>query len=295
MKGHSLVKPIIILSTLFLVNTSQAAYTSYFSPGWLSLPSPWVPQLTVGGAPAFTNDTIHNSDDIPKIVFANVLMPILANDSSLWYLDGHQYMTSQCCFYDSSLGGGYRQIIGNSYILGGYGFWDFTRTPDSNNFYQLSAGAELLSPTWKGHVSAYVPYGNKSQSTPNSSPEGVQQGPFLPQAITIIEYPYQEESKGGGDIQVGRTLDFLSPSLLPFVGYYHFGFNNDTTINGGRVGLQYTHNRWLTLFATDQYDNLNKNYVILGASVTLGTTQSPTNSILDDLMETSPFGPSGIF
>ena len=237
------------------------------------------------------------SEDSDKIIHGNFLVPILTDNSSMWYLDGHQYIASDCCFYSTSLGGGYRKIINNSYILGGYSFVDYTRTSNENNFFQVSAGGEYISPTWQGHITAYVPVGNTNQSTHMQPPiAGDSQPIVLPQSVTIVEYPYREHAEGGADIQVGRAFSVM-PYVLPFVGFYHFGVgNSDTYINGGRVGLEYTHNRWLTLFATDEYDNLHKNAAILGASVTLGGVNPATNPAdIDSFMEITPFGYSGIF
>lgn len=297
MKGTTVVKFFIAISTLFLMNVANAATSDPFCPNLFALP-PWGPQATVGGLLGFSHNNITDKND-DKFIYGNLIVPVKQDSNSMWYVDGRQTVTSDCCNFVTNVGGGYRKIINNSYILGGYGFIDYEHSEYDNNFFQGHLGGEYLSPTWQVRVNGYVPIGDRNQSTDNGPPIHSDEQPVIyPGSIAIVEYPYLEHAEAGGDLQVGSTLPF-APSFFPFVGYYHFGFdqNLDTSIDGGRAGLEYTYNRWLTLFAGDQYDNLRKNTALVGASIMLGGARYATNpsAIVNYLMEESPFGINGIF
>lgn len=302
MNGPTSFKFLIgIVSFCLISNISAANVTSnnnsQICSSLFNLPQ-WGPQATVGGLYGFA----HNSgrDDVAdKVIFGNFLVPLKQNSDSMWYIDGRQLVGSDCCFYTTNLGTGYRKIINNSYILGGYGFVDYTRSQNNNNFYQAQVGGEYLSPTWQARINGYVPVGDRTQSTNLSPPIGNGEQPIIfPGTVALVEYPFLEHAEAGGDIQIGSALP-VNPSLFPFVGYYHFGFdqNLDTSINGGRAGIQYTYNRWLNIFVADQYDHLSKNLAIIGADVTLSGTNPSWNpsSVVDSLMEQTPFGYSGMF
>ena len=257
-KGSTLVKLFTAVSALFLINTTVVAQNDLFCPGLFALPQ-WIPQATVGGVYGFSHNGDHN-DVADKMIYGNFLLPIVKDNNSMWYLDGRQNVGSDCCFYNTNLGGGYRRIINNSYILGGYGFVDYTRSQYENNYFQAQVGGEYLSPTWQARVNGYVPFSSRTQSTNLSAPiQSGQQPMILPGVVALVEYPFLEHAEAGADIQVGSALPIM-PSLFPFVGYYHFGFdqNLDTSINGGRAGLEYTYNRWLNVFVADQYDHLSR-------------------------------------
>ena len=292
-KGSSLIKLLFAVTAFFLINTSEAD-NSTFCPG---LFPQWSPQATVGGVLGITHNDF-KSDNTDKFIYGNFLVPVLQSNDSMWYLNGRQTVVSDCCNYTTNLGAGYRKIINNSYILGAYGFFDYEHTQFENNFYQGQLGGEYISPTWQARVNGYVPIGDRNKTTNNAPPiSSDDQSIIYPGSVALVEYPFLEHAEAGGDLQVGSALPF-APSFLPFVGYYHFGFdqNLDTSINGGRAGLQYTYNRWLTVFASDQYDNLRKNAVLVGAGVTLGGAASSSSSaIVNSLMEETPFGFSGIF
>lgn len=292
MKGSTLVKLFFAASTLLLINIANA---NSFCPDLFTLP-PWGPQATVGGVLGFPHNNISSEND-NKFLYGNLIVPVHQDGNSLWYVDGRQTINSDCCNLVTSLGGGYRKIINNSYILGGYGFVDYEHSGYGNNFYQGNLGGEYLSPTWQVRVNGYMPITDRNEPTDNGPPiHSDDQPPIYPGSIALVEYPYLEHAEAGGDLEVGSALPF-APSFVPFVGYYHFGFDQDTYIDGGRAGLQYTYNRWITLFAGDQYDNLHKNTALLGASVMLGGANHAPNpsAIVNSLMEESPFGINGIF
>ncbi len=297
MKGSKLTNILIGFSALFILNSSLADYIASPCPKLFILPQ-WGPVATVGGMLSTT--TLKDQEQNAfKFVYGNFLVPVMQDDNSMVYIDGRQTVESDCCNFITNLGGGYRRIINNSYILGGYAFFDYQRTGENNNFYQGQLGGEYISPTWQARINGYVPVGDRNQPTtlgPNVNDGN--QPIIFPGSLAVIEYPFSEHVEAGGDIQVGSLLP-VAPSIFPFVGYYHFGFgqDQDLAINGGRAGIEYTYNRWLTLFGGDQYDNLRKNTVLIGANVTLwgGARANYSTNPLDSLMEQSPYGFTGLY
>ncbi len=297
MKGYTLRNLLFATSAFFLINTADALTSGSICPGLFALP-PWGPQATVGGLLGFSHNSARQ-DDTDKYIYGNFLLPVLQDNNSMWYLDGRQTVSSDCCNYITNVGAGYRRIINNSYILGGYAFLDYERSGFGNNFYQGQLGGEYISPTWQARINGYVPVGDRNQSTDLAPPVNTDnQQIIIPGSVGIVEYPYLEHAEAGADLQIGSILPF-APSFFPFVEYFHFGFNQnlDTSINGGTAGLQYTYNRWFTIFAGDQYDNLRKNTALVGADITIGGASQSANpsSIVNSLMEETPFGFSGIF
>ena len=57
----------------------------------------------------------------------------------------------------ANFGGGIRHIVGGSYILGAYGYFDWLHSPNANTFYQVSGGVEAMTANWDFRLNGYLP------------------------------------------------------------------------------------------------------------------------------------------
>lgn len=260
-------KPLIIFTLI-----------SIMSPFVLGEEAPlWTPRIELEAK-------MGSKRDIGK---AKLFLPLTQNEESLLFVDlrGHTTNNSSNEF---NAGLGYRSIFSDDVILGGYGFFDHSKTQNNNNFNQATLGIEVLTPTWDARINTYIPVGVKSHSLPRSDSWKLDSG-----KITFREG--QEVSMKGIDLEFGRALPLPSAmsgnsSLKGFLGAYHFIGHNAPDITGPRARLEYSVNKLpvlgtlsrLSIEGEYQHDSPRGSQAFFNVklSIPLGRqTERPLNSI----------------
>ena len=144
-------------------------------------------------------------------------IPIAQNDRSLWFLNVRNGLSwvNNDFRHEINVGGGYRRIVGERWILGGYGFFDRVKTSFDNYFNQGTLGVEALSLDWDLRFNGYI----ADDTTKSAGGGGVQLvGTQLKMDSGV------EQALSGFDGELGWRLPFASNSLLGDTRLYAGGF-----------------------------------------------------------------------
>lgn len=135
-------------------------------------------------------------------------------DSSFYGIAEGEVGMKRATGYSAGVGGGYRKIFNNSFLVGGYLLADWNRSPLSHNFWIGNLGVEVLDYNWDFRVNAYIPVGKKY---------------WLGDTKTGT----YEETTTGFDAEIGRILPIpKTQGLKLFVGGYRFNMNKTHTVAG---------------------------------------------------------------
>ena len=188
------------------------------------------------------------------LVDALIPMPINQelNKDELLFLDGRGHISSDAS-EEINLGLGYRRILGNqSYILGGYAFYDGMASPQDHYLQEMTVGIERLGHLWDGRANYYQPIGKKKFeiSRTYSNPT------IAEHFVTVNHEEKFETAVPGYDIELGGVLTGNLPrGLKGFLSYYHFGWHNDAKMDGERIRFEQELTPSAKLVAFVQYDN----------------------------------------
>lgn len=138
MKALSLTTSILALSSVILVMPAMAQDTTSSNK--------WGGHIELEGK-------LGNDRDLGE---AGIFLPLHQNEESLIFTDIRGRFDNNDS-QEYNLGLGYRKIINDDLILGGYGFYDHRRTPNNNEFDQLTLGLEALTQTYEARLNAYLP------------------------------------------------------------------------------------------------------------------------------------------
>ncbi|CEK11382.1 inverse autotransporter beta-barrel domain-containing protein [Legionella hackeliae] len=247
--------PQLSFLTLSLLAASTSSYAE-FHPSLF----PFMPRVI--GEGFFGDETLGEAD---------ALVPIYGNHGGIFYIDG-MGKTGDDDGYLGSIGGGYRGIYNDRFLLGGYVFGDFNRVARGPHFPVVNPGLELMTSLWDIHVNGYFP----------TSPKQKVQGVFLGEQLGTTQYVsfaghnqfdnlinLVEEVGNGVDGEVGLTLP-MARNLRFYTGGYHFSFKESQDINGVIGGVEMPLNNYFTVSIRDSYDKVQKNTAQLTIRLTLG-------------------------
>jgi hypothetical protein len=155
-------------------------------------------------------------------------------DAGFHYEDNGQAITS--------LGLGYRQMLGDNAIVGANVFWDYLDSEHDNDIHQLGLGLELLTQWVDARLNYYVPEDDTftvSRSTTTNT-----RSRFVPGGISRTtertEFTRFETGLEGFNAEVG----FLIPGLEKiaetriFAGYYHYDNPFGSDFDGFKARLE---------------------------------------------------------
>ena len=168
---------------------------------------------------------------------STVFVPIYQTGKGLLFLDARGKMDNNKS-REVNLGLGYRHIIDDEWILGGYGFYDRRKSPEGNSFNQMTFGAELLSEDFDLRANGYLPFGDTIKTS--AQHDSVQ---LSGSSITMKEG--QERAMKGFDAEVGHTLPWLnlthdgSDEFRVYLGGYHFWEDEIDSVTGPRLRAEY--------------------------------------------------------
>ena len=157
-------------------------------------------------------------------------IPLWQNTANLFYLD-LRGMGDDDSNVEGNFGVAYRHLFGESFILGGYGFFDY-RDSDigDNSFIGGLIGVEALTTNWDFHVNGYIPEGGS-----HSAPDFDEIVPVFP---TIGIQQGRERALWGFDSEIGWRIPFSDNSLFwdtrIYAGGYYFDASGVDEIAGPR-------------------------------------------------------------
>ncbi|MBV9575344.1 MAG: inverse autotransporter beta domain-containing protein, partial [Gammaproteobacteria bacterium] len=210
----------------------------------------------------------------------DVLIPLFNDTQHLPFIDG-SVVTA-----DTSTGGeiglGYRQLADDDRrIYSAYTFLGKYKTNDNSYFYQTNLGLEILSTEWDARLNAYLPIGNHQHLVVDSLSNLSFAGHKLIGNQTMIN----EIAESGANVEIGRLIPGFTrddANLRAYFAYYHNGFNSQAkSTNGEQIRAEYRYNNYLTLTASEAYDNLQGNQIVLGIRLSNGGYVSSNQSTIE--------------
>lgn len=206
----------------------------------------------------------------------DTLVPLLGESSHFTYIDPQIFYHSQGSQdqYSSSVGLGQRWLTGDN-IWGAYLFGDYNHTQENNSFWFLSPGLERLGKIWDFSLNGYLPVSNQRLST---GTEFADQAGDYSQVSFSGNNQYDEivntyESTGfGADAKVSARLPFKNIKLS--VGSYYLAPKDCDEIIGAVMQTQVPINRYVSVLASEAYDNNAHNTIKVGLSISLGGRSS---------------------
>ncbi len=202
-----------------------------------------------------------------------IVIPILQRSENLVYLPIIGMLDINNT-NELNLGIGYRQIVNQNYILGGYSFFDYRKSQYDNYFKQITLGLELFFQRLEFRTNIYLPE-KKSKFGYSKKIKNVSvnyDGVNTEHVFSNSRTRYKEIPNYGGDIEVGVSINYDNNIYL---AYYHF-FNkiNSNVINGIRVRSTYQYTDVVTYDAEISYDNKRKFNAFVGFSVSFVKRQA---------------------
>ena len=177
------------------------------------------------------------------------LIPFAQDPTSLWFVDVRAQSDLDANI-EGSIGGGGRFIIGDTAIVGGYGFFDVRRTENKNFFYQATAGAEVMTVDFDFRFNGYLPIGDREKTfttgtaTSFSSSLDTSGGSIqLRTRETTTLSRRTETALHGADAEFGWRLPVFEAEdrhqFRAYAGAYWFDGPNVKQVAGPRGRLQY--------------------------------------------------------
>ncbi|MGM0422622.1 MAG: inverse autotransporter beta domain-containing protein [Pseudomonadota bacterium] len=174
---------------------------------------------------------------------AGIFLPLHQNEESMIFTDIRgRFDNSDSQEYN--LGLGYRKIINDDLILGGYGFYDHRRTPSNNEIDQLTLGLEALTQTYEARLNAYLPESDEKFLGGTSATVDTSGGNFQMNTVGT-----SERAMPGFDVELGaRFYGNNDIELWGYGGGYHFDTSGYDNVTGprGRVELSFKNLPFLT-------------------------------------------------
>lgn len=179
-----------------------------------------------------------------------------------------------------SAGLGYRYAKNTRNVLGNYFFVDRERSAGYQYYTVLGPGLEWMTPTWSYRLNAYIPIGDKTHKV--SSGWADEYGNYSYEVFNghkqyDIRADLYENLSYGGDATLSYRFAQNSDwqiNLSP----YAYKQDNENAMMGGKAQVNYYSNDNTQVFIADEYDNKNKNSVIVGISFSFGARNNDTST-----------------
>lgn len=255
-----------ILSALLLTSAlSNASFASNGDENIWQQPHPLKPNVTFWGLGG--NQIIGNLQG---------LIPIGAtNPNSIFYGAAEAAGSfKKSNGYAAGVAAGYRKVLNNSFILGGYFFADYNRSPYGHYFWVVNPGLEALGNIWDFRANAYFPTTRNHWLGREDFAENIGITKFE-KALGHIRFDHlfqtDEEVSPGLDAEIGRLIPITKHSnLRAYIGGYHYFMDKTNQITGVESRIVFPISKLVSLEARDSYDKVRKNVFMGGIRVTFG-------------------------
>jgi hypothetical protein len=179
-----------------------------------------------------------------------------------------------------SAGLGYRYAKNTRNILGSYFFVDRERSAGYQYYTVLGPGLEWMTPTWSYRLNAYFPIGDKSHKV--SSGWADEYGNYNYESFKghkqlDVRADLYENLSYGGDTTISYRFAQNSDWQID-LSPYAYKQDGENAMMGGKAQINYYSNGNTQVFIADEYDNKNKNSVILGISFSFGARNNDTST-----------------
>jgi hypothetical protein len=267
MRSRRLIFKILlsISFSLFLVSTSFSATISHTACTHKLFRKPvkkqpgWMPRLTGWGFWDITN--------MEGLAKADLMIPF-STGKKMPFIDiqGKGYTA-----YDSwtgSVGIGYRQLLANKRILGGYIFGDYNNF-ENRHFWVLNPGIESLGCKWDFRGNLYVPLSDKKWLDKEYWDTSGSYVTFTNHEQYNRLYRMYNEIGYGIDGEIGHKIPGVK-GLKAFLGGYYFDLSEDIGGITGRVN--YAISDYFAFDVRASYDDVERGTILAGIEVSLGGT-----------------------
>ncbi len=206
-----------------------------------------------------------------------VLQPVfLRNDRNLFIYNDDRLSYGAADWennpWSASLGMGYRQIVNNIALLGGYVLGSYNKTPTDHSIWTINPGIEALGRVWEFRANGYIPVSKKDWKTEGWADEFGNYNYISYQGHNQYDawFTYHEEAGIGGDAEIGRTLFKVRNVLVKgYVNSYVFGMKHNDSLYGGGARVTVQPNTYLKFSVKGSYDNYAHTTVMVGVEVSL--------------------------
>ena len=253
-------------------------YTSMVFSSCLALQNALAGEIETTSAPTSialfpTAPGISASTAIGDLVNAwgDTLVPFMGKPTSFVYLDP-QGLYHNGNEYSGSLGSGFRMLTPQAGILGAYVFGDYNHFDNGTEFWFVSPGIERLGDTLDFSFNVYVPVSSQRVNTGTGFASDF--GNF--QFVNFSGHTEFDEivntfvSTGiGYDGEIGYRLPYLPNNTKLYLGGYHFSPKDNDNITGGTARLEVPLSNFVSVSASDAYDNVFHNTFKIGVSFSL--------------------------
>lgn len=220
---------------VFLAIPASAQTTN--PEGTFTLWPKWGPFLDVGGM-------IGTKRNIGE---ATLFVPVWQDERSMLFGD-FRFKADDQNSHEGNFGLGFRNMFGDGWNAGLYGFYDRRRSPNMNLFNQFTVGAELLGANFDFRVNTYWPFGSTQQTVgaPTTAPStATVSGTTLMVNTPAVMQSY-EYAMRGFDAEAGVRVP-ITPASSPYnlrfyAGGYRFDEASGTVpiVAGPRLRLEFT-------------------------------------------------------
>ena len=220
-----------------------------------------------------------------------ILQPVLLrNDRNLFIYNDDRLSLSDADWennpWSASLGVGYRQIVNNMAVLGGYVLGSYNKTGTDHSIWTINPGIEALGRVWEFRANGYIPISKRDWTTQGWADEFGNYDYISYSGHNQYDawFTYHEEAGIGGDAEIGRTLFKVKNVLVKgYVNSYVLGMKHNDSLYGGGARVTVQPNTYLKISANGSYDNYAHTTVMLGVEVSLYDLFERGNKTLNPL------------
>lgn len=190
--------------------------------------------------------------------------PVSAPQNKLFYTAIQGGLGNDNAWY-TGLGTGYRMLVNDAHLYGGYFFVDRNVSSQSNTYWVLSPGLETFTSNWESRFNFYIPVGKQRNLTGTL--------PTAQDACSLVVFKNHqqfshhfsifEEVGPGADAEAGYTFNRLHNTEL-HAGVYYFTLNNVSNIKGVEARMETPFNSHLAFAFETSYDNYQHATVVAG-------------------------------
>lgn len=212
----------------------------------------------------------------------DVLLPVASNPNNLFFTDVQGGYAQDDASY-GGIGAGFRTLINNAAIYGGYVFVDRDESDQHNEFTVLSPGAETLFSNWDFRANGYFPVNERKKTTEffpalqsgcgdcGMNCSNSQNVVFTGHTELAHRFAELEQAGPGADGEVGYTFHHLHNTQL-HAGVYYFNYNSAPStknITGIEGRLEVPVNAHWAVTVESSYDNYQHAEVVGGLRLNL--------------------------
>ncbi|MEQ9461163.1 MAG: inverse autotransporter beta domain-containing protein [Phycisphaeraceae bacterium] len=193
----------------------------------------------------------------------DLLIPLTQFQDQLLFTD-FRYRLADDSSQEFNLGLGYRHLITDNIILGGYGFYDHLLSPNDNQFSQLTFGGEVLLEYFEFRGNIYIPEDKESQfGTFTNS------GLLIGNTLNFAQSRGVEKPLPGFDLEAGVRSPVKDINAWLYAGYFHFDDSGFETVSGPRIRAEW---------------NIPTDMILPGSTISTGV-QWQTDDVRNDITQ----------